>query len=109
MPIVEDSQRAAFLLAIVQVLERLGHTIEYPEGQTCCGQPPFNSGYWEEARTIAALAAEGPLVVVVDDLASAKRLVRDAADRRPAELSSLRCLEQPRFRPSPTARPSLWR
>ena len=39
--------------AIVEVLERLGHTIDYPEAQTCCGQPPFNSGYWDEARGVA--------------------------------------------------------
>jgi L-lactate dehydrogenase complex protein LldE len=39
--------------AIVEVLERLGHTIDYPEAQTCCGQPPFNSGYWDEAREVA--------------------------------------------------------
>jgi L-lactate dehydrogenase complex protein LldE len=40
-------------MAIVQVLERLGHTVEYPEAQTCCGQPPFNSGFWDEARDVA--------------------------------------------------------
>jgi len=38
---------------IVEILERLGHTIEYPQSVTCCGQPPFNSGYWPEARKIA--------------------------------------------------------
>src|SRR5678815_2891568 len=41
-------------VAMVKVLERLGHEVEYPEGQTCCGQAPFNSGYWDEAREIAA-------------------------------------------------------
>jgi L-lactate dehydrogenase complex protein LldE len=40
-------------MAIVKVLERLGHEIDYPEAQTCCGQPPFNSGYWKEAREVA--------------------------------------------------------
>ena len=40
-------------MAVVDVLERLGHTIEFPEAQTCCGQPPFNSGYWDEARDVA--------------------------------------------------------
>jgi L-lactate dehydrogenase complex protein LldE len=44
--------------AMVEVLERLGHTVEYPEGQTCCGQPPFNSGYWDEARVVAARQLE---------------------------------------------------
>ena len=40
-------------MSIVQVLERLGHIVDYPEAQTCCGQPAFNSGYWDEARTMA--------------------------------------------------------
>lgn len=38
---------------MVEILERLGHTVDYPEGQTCCGQPPFNSGYWDESRSAA--------------------------------------------------------
>jgi L-lactate dehydrogenase complex protein LldE len=40
-------------MSIVRVLERLGHEVDFPEAQTCCGQPPFNSGYWDEARTAA--------------------------------------------------------
>jgi len=32
---------------------RLGHEVDYPEAQICCGQPPFNSGYWDEARVVA--------------------------------------------------------
>lgn len=39
--------------SIVRVLERLGHTVDYPGEQTCCGQPAFNSGYWAEARAVA--------------------------------------------------------
>jgi L-lactate dehydrogenase complex protein LldE len=31
--------------AIVRLLRRLGHEIEFPEAQTCCGQMHFNSGY----------------------------------------------------------------
>ena len=40
-------------ISIVQILERLGHSVDYPEELTCCGQPAFNSGYWDEARPIA--------------------------------------------------------
>ena len=40
-------------IAITQVLERLGYQVDFPEAQTCCGQPAFNSGYTEEARKIA--------------------------------------------------------
>lgn len=40
-------------VSIVEILERLGHQIDFREEQTCCGQPAFNSGYWEEARKVA--------------------------------------------------------
>ena len=40
-------------VSVVRILEQLGHTIDYPEELTCCGQPAFNSGYWEEARSSA--------------------------------------------------------
>ncbi len=40
-------------MSIVEILERLGHTIEVPEELSCCGQPAFNSGYWDEARLVA--------------------------------------------------------
>jgi len=40
-------------ISMVQILERLGHRVVCPEEIACCGQPPFNSGYWPEARVIA--------------------------------------------------------
>lgn len=36
--------------ATVELLERLGCTIHFPEAQTCCGQPAYNSGYVKEAK-----------------------------------------------------------
>jgi L-lactate dehydrogenase complex protein LldE len=43
-------------ISMVQILEKLGHEVLYPEEIACCGQPPFNSGYWDEARAVAAPA-----------------------------------------------------
>jgi L-lactate dehydrogenase complex protein LldE len=40
-------------IAMVTVLRRIGINPEFPETQTCCGQPAFNTGYWDEARTLA--------------------------------------------------------
>jgi len=40
-------------LSMATVLERLGYEIDFREEQTCCGQPAFNSGFREEARTVA--------------------------------------------------------
>jgi len=39
--------------AVVEVLRRLGVTVEFPPDQTCCGQPNFNAGLREEARSLA--------------------------------------------------------
>ncbi len=35
--------------AVVTVLERLGHNVEFREAQTCCGQMHYNTGYRAEA------------------------------------------------------------
>ena len=52
----------------VSLLERLGCDVEFPAGQTCCGQPAYNSGYPDEARRVAQrwldafAATDGPIV-----------------------------------------------
>ncbi len=38
--------------AVVRVLERLGHTVDFPKGQTCCGQMHYNTGYQAEAMPL---------------------------------------------------------
>ena len=40
-------------MAMVDVLERVGYEGDFPEAQTCCGQPACNSGYRAEARQVA--------------------------------------------------------
>ena len=37
----------------VKVLRRIGYAVDFPEDQTCCGQPAFNTGYWDETRPCA--------------------------------------------------------
>lgn len=54
--------------ATVKLLRRLGHEIDFPEAQTCCGQPFFNSGFADLARdqakhTINAFAGDRTVVV----------------------------------------------
>ncbi|WP_077329202.1 (Fe-S)-binding protein [Virgibacillus siamensis] len=34
----------------VELLEKVGCEVDFPETQTCCGQPAFNSGYLEDAK-----------------------------------------------------------
>jgi L-lactate dehydrogenase complex protein LldE len=38
---------------MVELLERLGHEVSFPEEQTCCGQMHANAGYGEDARRLA--------------------------------------------------------
>ena len=40
-------------MAALRVLRRLGVEPEFPDAQTCCGQPAFNAGYRREARALA--------------------------------------------------------
>jgi L-lactate dehydrogenase complex protein LldE len=40
-------------MAMAEVLERAGYAVDFPEAQTCCGQPAFNSGFRNEARDVA--------------------------------------------------------
>lgn len=40
-------------VSVVRVLRSLGVKVIYPEGQTCCGQPAFNSGFFEETKSVA--------------------------------------------------------
>lgn len=44
--------------AVVTVLERQGLHVLVPAGQTCCGQPAFNGGFWDDARRMAAHTVE---------------------------------------------------
>ena len=39
-------------IATVQVLERLGHEVVFPGGQTCCGQMHINTGYLGQATDL---------------------------------------------------------
>ena len=45
-------------ISMVKILERLGHTVECPESPACCGQPAFNTGYWDESRSVAVKVLE---------------------------------------------------
>ena len=40
-------------MSVVDILEHVGVEVDFPPDQTCCAQPAFNSGYRDEARTVA--------------------------------------------------------
>lgn len=37
---------------MLKVLEKAGCTVAYNPAQTCCGQPAFNAGFWDEAKAV---------------------------------------------------------
>jgi L-lactate dehydrogenase complex protein LldE len=69
--------------AVVRVLERLGHTVEFPAEQTCCGQMHANSGYRDEAVPLARrfVRTFQPYEAVVAPSGSCVAMVRDSYPR----------------------------
>jgi L-lactate dehydrogenase complex protein LldE len=65
--------------AVVGLLERLGHTVEFPLEQTCCGQMHYNTGYQREAIPLVRRFVDvfGDAEVVVSPSASCVGMVRD--------------------------------
>jgi L-lactate dehydrogenase complex protein LldE len=53
VPCFVDQLLPEIAVDTVKVLRRAGCEIDFPSDQTCCGQPPFNSGFWDEARPCA--------------------------------------------------------
>lgn len=78
--------------AAVRTLEALGVTVEFPEDQTCCGQPWLNTGHPEEARRLARhfLHVFGEAEAVVIPSASCADTVRNQYPRLFAESPDLR-------------------
>lgn len=53
---------------MIKVLEKAGCTVHYNANQTCCGQPAFNAGFWDDSREVctkflADFSGEMPIVV----------------------------------------------
>lgn len=55
-------------IAVTRLLERLGHTVEFPREQTCCGQMHYNTGYHREAlpllRRFVQIFADAEVICV---------------------------------------------
>ncbi len=81
--------------AVVKVLERLGHSVNFPEAQTCCGQMHFNSGYQREVIPLVHnfMAAFRDAEVIVSPSPSCVAMIHDYYPRL-AEMSGDSELEQ---------------
>ena len=75
--------------AMVTLLERLGHTVDFPMEQTCCGQMHYNTGYQREAiplvRRFVDVFADAEVIVAPS--ASCVGMVRELYPRA-AELAN---------------------
>ncbi len=52
IPCFVDQLFPATAFNMIKVLRRAGCTVVYNEKQTCCGQPAFNAGFWDDAREV---------------------------------------------------------
>ena len=64
--------------AVVRLMQYLGHEIEFPEGQTCCGQLHFNTGYRDECVPLVRRFTRvfGEYEAVITPSASCAAMVR---------------------------------
>lgn len=69
--------------AVVHLLERLGHTVDFPMEQTCCGQMHYNTGYQREALPLIRRFVQifDSAEVVVAPSASCVSMVRELYPR----------------------------
>ncbi|MCB9454515.1 MAG: (Fe-S)-binding protein [Anaerolineaceae bacterium] len=65
-------------VSVVEILEHLGIEVRFPMAQTCCGQPAFNAGFREDARSVARqfLSAFAEAEVIVAPSGSCVAMVR---------------------------------
>ncbi len=65
-------------VSVVEILEHLGVEVRFPLNQTCCGQPAFNSGFRDDAKTVAKqfLTAFAGAEVIVTPSGSCGSMVR---------------------------------
>src|SRR3954466_3661969 len=54
VPCFVDQLYPQTAMNMVKILEKAGCTVEYNPNQTCCGQPAFNAGFWDEAKEIGS-------------------------------------------------------
>ena len=52
IPCFVDQLYPSVAFNMVKVLRKAGCTVEYNTNQTCCGQPAFNAGFWNEAKDV---------------------------------------------------------
>ena len=88
--------------AAVRVLRRLGHEVDFPEAQTCCGQMHFNTGYRAECVPLVRRFAD--VFAGYDAVVTPSRVVR--GDGPPPPRAGRRVAPATRPSLAPSARSS---
>lgn len=82
--------------AVVTVLERLGHTVEFRAAQTCCGQMHYNTGYQKDAfpmmRHFLEVFRDAETICVPS--ASCVAMMRDHYPKMAAQTESTSLMDQ---------------
>jgi len=53
IPCLVDQVYPQIGIDMAKILKHLGYNLVYDRRQTCCGQPAFNAGHWDEAQRVA--------------------------------------------------------
>jgi L-lactate dehydrogenase complex protein LldE len=79
VPCLVDQVYPEIAFSMVKLLRHFGYEVVYDERQTCCGQPAFNAGHWDEARTVAEKFVEvfSSAEVIVAPSGSCSAMVRN--------------------------------
>jgi L-lactate dehydrogenase complex protein LldE len=85
--------------AVVTLLRRLGVDVDFPAGQTCCGQPMVNTGYLDEAvpalrAHVGAFAGYDAIVVPSGSCAGSVRHQHAMVARRSGDPGLVRAVEE---------------
>jgi L-lactate dehydrogenase complex protein LldE len=85
--------------AVVRVLRDLGVEVDFPEQQTCCGQPMVNTGYLDEAvpavrRYVEAFAGYDAIVTPSGSCAGSARHQHALVARRSGDAGLQRAVEE---------------
>jgi L-lactate dehydrogenase complex protein LldE len=83
VPCFVDQLYPQTAMNMVKILEKAGCEVSYNPNQTCCGQPAFNAGFWDDARDVCSkfLKDFDPNQIIVGPSASCVGFVRNYYSR----------------------------
>lgn len=92
IPCTMDRLYPKAAMASLELLEKLGVAVEYPQDQTCCGQPMANSGLKDAAAPVVAHFAKvfADYDHVVCPSGSCTSMIRNHTHGMPGETAALR-------------------